>query len=75
MCESPLGPLDGPELAGIDWVIAGGESGSGYRPLDEQWMAQIRDTATSTVTRQGLVPRTIFSFLCYAFQQLSPPCL
>ncbi|MEU1569298.1 DUF5131 family protein [Streptomyces mirabilis] len=43
-CEPLLGPLDGLELSGIDWVIAGGESGPGHRPLDEAWVTQIRDT-------------------------------
>lgn len=42
-CEPLLGPLAGLELTGIDWVIAGGESGPGHRPLDEQWVTQIRD--------------------------------
>ncbi|MGV9350998.1 DUF5131 family protein [Streptomyces spiralis] len=42
-CEPLLGPLDGLELSGIDWVIAGGESGPGRRPLDETWVTQIRD--------------------------------
>lgn len=35
-----LGPVD---LAGIDWVIVGGESGPGARPLDESWVLSIRD--------------------------------
>lgn len=43
----PLGPLLGPlpslDLAGIDWVIVGGESGPGYRPLELDWVRQIRD--------------------------------
>ncbi|MFF0087383.1 DUF5131 family protein [Streptomyces canus] len=43
-CEPLLGPLDGLELTGIDWVIAGGESGPGHRPLEEAWVTQIRDT-------------------------------
>lgn len=42
-CEPLLGPLDGLDLAGIDWVIAGGESGPGHRPVDEQWVTGIRD--------------------------------
>ncbi|MFE4995703.1 DUF5131 family protein [Streptomyces mirabilis] len=42
-CEPLLGPLDGLELTGIDWVIAGGESGPGHRPLEEAWVTQIRD--------------------------------
>lgn len=42
-CEPLLGPLDGLNLAGIDWVIAGGESGPNYRPMDVRWARQIRD--------------------------------
>jgi protein gp37 len=33
-----LGALD---LAGIDWVIVGGESGPGARPMREEWVASI----------------------------------
>lgn len=35
-----LGPID---LAGIDWVIVGGESGPGARPMEERWVLSIRD--------------------------------
>lgn len=42
-CEPLLGPLDGLDLGGIDWVIAGGESGPRHRPLDESWVTGIRD--------------------------------
>lgn len=35
-----LGKID---LDGIHWVIVGGESGSGYRPMDHQWAREIRD--------------------------------
>ena len=35
-----LGALD---LAGISWVIVGGESGPGARPLHPSWVASIRD--------------------------------
>jgi protein gp37 len=35
-----LGPLD---LAGIRWVIVGGESGPGARPLHRDWVLTIRD--------------------------------
>ena len=45
-CEPLLGPLDGLDLAGIDWVIAGGESGPDYRPLDPAWVTGIRDRCT-----------------------------
>jgi protein gp37 len=43
-CEPLLGPLDGLDVDGIDWVIAGGESGPRHRPLDETWVTEIRDT-------------------------------
>jgi protein gp37 len=42
-CEPLLGPLDGLDLSGIGWVIAGGESGPGHRPVDPAWVAGIRD--------------------------------
>lgn len=35
-----LGRID---LRGIDWVIAGGESGPGARPLQRQWVISLRD--------------------------------
>jgi protein gp37 len=42
-CEPLLGPLDGINLDGIAWVIAGGESGPRYRPMDLAWARGIRD--------------------------------
>jgi protein gp37 len=36
----PLGELD---LTGIDWVILGGESGHGARPLEPGWVRDVRD--------------------------------
>ena len=41
-CEPLLGPLD-LDLAGIHWVIAGGESGPNYRPLDLDHVRSLRD--------------------------------
>jgi protein gp37 len=41
--EPLLGPLPGLNLEGIDWVIAGGESGPGARPMDPAWVLEIRD--------------------------------
>jgi protein gp37 len=35
-----LGTVD---LRGIHWVIVGGESGAGARPLDPHWVRSIRD--------------------------------
>lgn len=41
--EPLLGPLPNLSLAGIDWVIVGGESGPHARPMDPEWVRQIRD--------------------------------
>jgi protein gp37 len=41
--EPLLGPLPRLRLSGIHWVIAGGESGPGARPMDAAWVRQIRD--------------------------------
>ncbi|MBY6274204.1 MAG: hypothetical protein CW346_18810 [Bacillaceae bacterium] len=41
--EPLLGPLDTLDLTGIDWVIVGGESGPGARPMDPNWVRAIRD--------------------------------
>ncbi len=41
--EPLLGPLSGLNLNGINWVIVGGESGPGARPMREDWVIQIRD--------------------------------
>jgi protein gp37 len=35
-----LGPID---LSGIGWVIVGGESGPGARPIEESWVLDLRD--------------------------------
>lgn len=42
-CEPLLGPLHGLALDGIDWVIAGGESGTNARPMDPGWVEDLRD--------------------------------
>ncbi len=44
-CEPLLGPLTNLSLDGIDWVIVGGESGHGARPMDPDWVRHIRDHA------------------------------
>lgn len=40
-CEPLLGPLPSLDLTGIDWVIIGGESGRGARPMDSAWAEDI----------------------------------
>jgi protein gp37 len=66
-CEPLLGPLTesyrghdrrmqgrnvGLDLTGIGWVIVGGESGGGARPMDEQWVRDI----VAAARRQGAAP-------------------
>ncbi|MDI9379758.1 MAG: phage Gp37/Gp68 family protein [Verrucomicrobiota bacterium] len=41
--EPLLGPLPGLNLEGIHWVIVGGESGPGARPMHPEWARDIRD--------------------------------
>lgn len=40
--EPLIGPLTGLPLNRIDWVIVGGESGPGARPIDAEWVRDIR---------------------------------
>jgi protein gp37 len=45
-CEPLLGPLDLEGVlgrTGINWVIAGGESGHGARPMEADWVRSIRN--------------------------------
>lgn len=41
--EPLLGPLEGLNLQGIDWLIAGGESGIRHRRCDPTWIRELRD--------------------------------
>ena len=41
--EPLLGSLAGLNLDGIHWVIGGGESGAGYRPVQLEWARALRD--------------------------------
>jgi protein gp37 len=45
--EPLLGPLPDLDLRGFHWLIVGGESGSGFRPMDRNWARQLRDMAKS----------------------------
>lgn len=40
-CEPLIGPLAALPLGGINWVIVGGESGPGARPMQEVWVRDI----------------------------------
>jgi protein gp37 len=41
--EPLLGGLPNLDLTNIDWVIVGGESGPGARPMSKDWVIDIRD--------------------------------
>lgn len=42
-CEPLIGPIDELPLKSIHWVIVGGESGPGARPLKREWVESILD--------------------------------
>lgn len=48
--EPLLGPLPDLDLSGVDWVIVGGESGPGARPLSPEWVLAIRDECVESST-------------------------
>lgn len=45
--EPLLGPLPSLDLTGIDWLIAGGESGPKARPMAPHWVRDLRDRCTA----------------------------
>ena len=47
--EPLIGPLDELDLTGIDWLIVGGESGPGARPMHPDWVRQLRDECLDRV--------------------------
>lgn len=52
--EPLLGPMLKLNLKGINWVIVGGESGPGARPMDKKWVIEIK--------KQCLISNTPFFF-------------
>lgn len=50
-CEPLLGPVDLSQYLGVDWVIAGGESGAGARPMHPDWARSIRDQCQAAGVR------------------------
>jgi len=46
--EPLLGPLPNLNLTNIDWVIVGGESGPKARPMETEWILEIRDQCQKT---------------------------
>ena len=60
--EPALGPFDALPLEGIQWIIFGGESGPGYRPMHVQWARDMRDRCLEASIpfffKQSAAPRT-----------------
>lgn len=50
-CEPLLGPLPSLDLTGIAWAVVGGESGPGARPMELDWVRDIRDRCVAAGTR------------------------
>lgn len=65
-CEPLLGEIDFREQLnegnGIDWVIVGGESGPGHRPMNVDWLAwivqQCQDSGVPVWVKQDSGPRS-----------------
>lgn len=47
-CEPLIAPLPDLNLDGIDWVIVGGESGHLHRPINSEWVVDIRDQCAAS---------------------------
>jgi protein gp37 len=45
--EPLIGPMGTIDLRAIDWVIVGGESGPGARPMNAEWAREVRDQSLS----------------------------
>ena len=48
--EPLLGPVDLTQINRLDWVIAGGESGPGSRPMHPDWVRSLRDQCQAAGT-------------------------
>lgn len=55
--EPLVGPIADIDLPEIDWVIVGGESGPGARPMEEGWVVSLRDQcqAANSSSSSGVV--------------------
>ncbi len=58
MFEPLIGPVGKIDLTGIEYVMCGGESGLGFRPMSVDWVREIKD--------QCMAARVKFNFMQYA---------
>lgn len=60
--EPLLGPLPSLSLTHIEWLIVGGESGPGYRPMDHAWARDLERRCTAAGVafffKQSAAPQT-----------------
>jgi protein gp37 len=60
--EPLLGPLPSLDLKHIEWLIVGGESGPGFRPMEVAWARELqvrcRKAKTAFFFKQSAAPRT-----------------
>jgi protein gp37 len=49
-CEPLIGPLESLDLSRIHWMIVGGESGPGARPMQAEWVRDLRDQCRNSGT-------------------------
>jgi len=60
--EPAIGPFDQVPLLDIEWLIVGGESGPGYRPMNLDWVREVRDRCdedgVAFFFKQSAAPRT-----------------
>lgn len=61
--------FDGPplDLTDIDWLIVGGESGQGHRPIEADWVRALRDQCIRE--RDNLLPGTFDQDTAFFFKQ------
>lgn len=61
-CEPLLEDLGPVDLTGVHWVIVGGESGKGFRPMPHRWARSLRDQCVAQDVafffKQSAAPRT-----------------
>lgn len=74
--EPLLGPLPSLDLTGIDWLIVGGESGPGARPMHPDWARQLRDRCLCAVHGDDCAcGRRVTAFHFKQWGEWSPPRL
>ncbi len=67
--EPLLGRIGKIDLNGIHWVVVGGESGAGFRPMETDWVRELRDQCVAQAAKfffkqyAGVHPRVLGSDL------------